>query len=614
MSGLMHKVKDALSGDKHTDDSAATSHGTTDSTHGSNPTHGGLGHSSTSGTTDTSGYGAHPGPNTSGLAADRDRDLSSGLGHSDHSTGTHGTHGTTTTSDYDRTTGGSGMTGSNTTGSGYGSGTAGPHSSNLANKADPRVDSDLDGRGTHGSSGYDRTTGGSGMTGSGLTGSNTTGSGYGSSDYDRTTGGSGMTGSGMTGSGMTGSGMTGSGMTGSGMTGTGTTGSGMTGTGTTGSGMTGSGLTGRDTTSSGYGSSTTGPHSSGMANKADPRVDSDRDGRRGVEVGSGGTGSGLTGSSTTGHHGQHGGLTGKADDIVHGGDHHTETANRLDPHVAGGRGPIEHATVGDASSGLGGSTSSTDATRGYGSSSGMTSGPHSSSMANKADPRVDSDRDGRRGVETGSGTSGGYGSSSTDATRGYGSSTDATRGYDSTTSGPHSSSMANKADPRVDSDRDGRRGLETGSGTSGGYGSSAGVGGTSGGYGSSTDATRGYGSSTDATRGYDSTTSGPHSSSMANKADPRVDSDRDGRRGLETGSGTSGGYGTSSGVGGTTSGYGSSTDATRGYGSSTGGNNYNDTTSSTGTGSADASGPHKSGMMNKLDPRVDSDNDGSRMR
>lgn len=98
MSGLMHKVKDALSGDKHTDDSAATSHGTTgqsalnteacsyclpffhhvlifttDSTHGSNPTHGGLGHSSTSGTTDTSGYGAHPGPNTSGLAADRDR-------------------------------------------------------------------------------------------------------------------------------------------------------------------------------------------------------------------------------------------------------------------------------------------------------------------------------------------------------------------------------------------------------------------------------------------------------------------------------------------------------------------------------------------------------------
>lgn len=47
-----------------------------------------------------------------------------------------------------RGTTGSGLTGSNTTGagygsSGYGSTTAGPHSSNLANKADPRVDSDL---------------------------------------------------------------------------------------------------------------------------------------------------------------------------------------------------------------------------------------------------------------------------------------------------------------------------------------------------------------------------------------------------------------------------------------------------------------------------------------
>ena len=38
--------------------------------------------------------------------------------------------------------------------------------------------------------------------------------------------------------------------------------------------------TGYDSTSSGYGQSTgttgTGPHSSGLANKADPRIDSDR--------------------------------------------------------------------------------------------------------------------------------------------------------------------------------------------------------------------------------------------------------------------------------------------------------------------------------------------------
>ena len=56
----------------------------------------------------------------------------SGLtGHND-STG-YGSHGT-----------GSGLTGRNdNTGFGTGSTTAGPHSSNLGNKADPRVDSDL---------------------------------------------------------------------------------------------------------------------------------------------------------------------------------------------------------------------------------------------------------------------------------------------------------------------------------------------------------------------------------------------------------------------------------------------------------------------------------------
>lgn len=45
-------------------------------------------------------------------------------------------------------TSGSGLTGGTSGSSGYGTGvgsstTAGPHSSNLANKADPRVDSDL---------------------------------------------------------------------------------------------------------------------------------------------------------------------------------------------------------------------------------------------------------------------------------------------------------------------------------------------------------------------------------------------------------------------------------------------------------------------------------------
>ena len=46
--------------------------------------------------------------------------------------------------DGSRTTGGYGSSGVGSTGHGTtGSSTAGPHSSNLANKADPRVDSDL---------------------------------------------------------------------------------------------------------------------------------------------------------------------------------------------------------------------------------------------------------------------------------------------------------------------------------------------------------------------------------------------------------------------------------------------------------------------------------------
>ena len=101
----------------------------------------------------------------------------------------------------------------------------------------------------------------------------------------------------------------------------------------------------------------------------------------------------------------------------------------------------------------------------------------------------------------------------------------------------------NKGDPRIDSDRDHRNdptsragGYGTqqdtgyGSGNTGHgseYGSGAGAG--AGGYSSGT--TGGYGSSTNAP-GYDdprSGNAGPHSSSVMNKTDPRVDSNRDHR-------------------------------------------------------------------------------------
>jgi hypothetical protein len=70
-----------------------------------------------------------------------------------------------------------------------------------------------------------------------------------------------------------------------------------------------------------------------------------------------------------------------------------------------------------------------------------TAGPHSSDMANKADPRIDSDRDGR-GIGAGAA---GVGAGATAA--------GTHRSHD--TAGPHGSDNANKLDPRVDSDRSG---------------------------------------------------------------------------------------------------------------------------------------------------------------
>ena len=226
---------------------------------------------------------------------------------------------------------------------------------------------------------------------------------------------------------------------------------------------------------------------------------------------------------------------------------------------------------------LGGSSASD----GYGST---TSGPRSSNLANKADPRVDSD------------------GSQTTANAGYGS---ASGGYGTTTSGPHSSNLANKADPRVDSD------------------------------GSRTTANAGYGSTSG---GYGATTSGPHSSNLANKADPRVDSDGT-RTTANVGYGsTSGGYG--SGTGATPSlgnqgslgrdalatgagAVGSGTTANTGYGPESwqhehqkhghqyDGDSCNTAAVGTREGPHFVSGPHATDTANRLDPHVNSGNGGA---
>lgn len=121
----------------------------------------------------------------------------------------------------------------------------------------------------------------------------------------------------------------------------------------------------------------------------------------------------------------------------------------------------------------------------------------------------------------------------------------------------HSSGLANKLDPTVN----------TGSSTGGYSGTHAGN--TSGNY---TGTTGGISHSTNA---------GPHNSNLLNKADPRVDSDLDGR-GNRHGASTGGVFGASG------------SHATAGSGTA-----------------QNTAGPHNSDMLNKLDPRVDSDRDGS---
>jgi hypothetical protein len=122
------------------------------------------------------------------------------------------------------------------------------------------------------------------------------------------------------------------------------------------------------------------------------------------------------------------------------------------------------------------------------------SGPHDSHALNRADPRVDSDRYGAAGNTSGAGGvgAGQYGSSTGTHNTGNGLTGSSGHGRNDPT-GPHSSHLANTADPRVDSDRYGSAGNTSGAGGVGagqyteGYGNvggtSGGIGGTSGGLG-----------------------------------------------------------------------------------------------------------------------------------
>jgi hypothetical protein len=245
-------------------------------------------------------------------------------------------------------------------------------------------------------------------------------------------------------------------------------------------------------TGNGPAPNTEGPHKSDMLNRADPRVDSDRDGSRTV------------GNNPT-----------RGNEVPEGtyGTHNSRVANAADPRIDSDRDRttgINSHTAGTHGAGLTGAYG--------GHESGLTSGahegglhsggaregahgPHSSRIANAADPRVDSDRDGSRtaGTTTGAGLTGTHG----------------THGTHEGAHGPHSSRVANAADPRVDSDRD-HRAAHTG-----GHATSTGdrITGTAAGALGGPSAT-----------GPAPNTAGPHKSDLLNKLDPRVDSNLDGSK------------------------------------------------------------------------------------
>jgi hypothetical protein len=212
-------------------------------------------------------------------------------------------------------------------------------------------------------------------------------------------------------------------------------------------------------------------------------------------------------------------------------------------------------------------------------------GPHSSNTGNRVDPRVDSDHS--RFATTASTGQHGIGSDS------YGRHNE----YNNTTSGPHASNMVNKADPRVDSDNSRHTGGVSGS--QGQFANTAASG--QHGYertpGAFPTGDSGLGSNTNTFTGHGSNAIGPHSSDLSNRADPRIDSDNS-RHAHPSG--------LSSQPHVDRDGYGSSTTAGQNF---SGRDPYSSTSSNTRdpyTSGSHASGPHKSDMLNKLDPRVDS--------
>jgi hypothetical protein len=304
-------------------------------------------------------------------------------------------------------------------------------------------------------------------------------------------------------------------------------------------------------------------------------------------------------------------------------------ANKIDPRVDSDR--DNRAGYGTTSTGLGSHNTSTGIGSGLATGTGANAyestrssnhGPHGSNIANAADPRVDSDRSnlgshGSHHQSTGHSTGLGVGAGAA-----AGAAAGAYGHHESNRSsnhGPHDSNIANKVDPRVDSDRDNSAAYGSHS-TSTGLGSSTTATGT--GATGTTGLTGHHGTIGDRSQhathstatGPASSTAGPHENNLANKADPRVDSDlskeTSGRFDKDVHKGSIGGAGVIpiSGNAGPTST--KTFEEAQHTGAAGAGSSYN--TAGSGLEHQKTAGPHKSDLANKLDPRVDSDLDGSK--
>ncbi|KAL8926030.1 MAG: hypothetical protein Q9208_003171 [Pyrenodesmia sp. 3 TL-2023] len=411
---------------------------------------------------------------------------------------------------------------------GYGPSTttgAGPHSSVMANTADPRVDSDLD---------ASRGLGGQGTTG-------------------------------------------------------------------TSGGLTGSSLPDRTTEKT----TNTGAHDSTPTNLSDSRRDSDRDVSTGLGATSGyGTGTGATaGSAHQGDFNRHGveptttgasvtssnpvGYSEKTwthdhNNLGHDfagdpcadqppapgaphftpGPHSLDTTNRLDPHVSGGivDAPISTGdtstsstghhhpgrdialAAGADSAGAGVYKSSRDApSTSTSQSEKTTAGPHKSNMMNEMDPRVDSDLSRQQGTSSTSRAAGLESGSTVDpsTSQEHHTGRDATLAPDAGGTAIFEGAKHHHGPEATTGSGYGSRdqGIPQGTSSSG-YANPYPPGSTGGGAMPDPSTGSGYESTT-------GTTSRLHSSNVVNTADPRIVSDGDGRRGLESGTGhtgTTGGY------------------------------------------------------------------------